>query len=503
MQTHWRLTKNALANLSRGGAAGLAALLLPAFLVRYMSQPEYAVWVLVLQIAAYASYLNFGLQTAVGRYVAFANEKKDAKQRDSIFSAAILGLSIAGAVALCTLSAIAFAAYRIFPKVPIGLIAQMKLALIIVSTSFALGLPASAWEGLFIGLQRYEIPAIVTGTAKLVSALGLIAAAVTGHSIVAMAIILATVNILSYAAEYVLARNLAPEVRFQKNLIQRSTMRELSGYCFSLSIWSFSTMLVTGLDLVLVGRFDFGALAAYGIAASLVTFVAGSQGAIFGAIMPQAAVVHARQDSAQLGRMVLTTTRLGVLLLLLTGMPLLIYAMPLMRLWVGAAYAAQGYRLLTVLLIANMVRLIGVPYAVVLIGTGQQRQVLVSPLAEGLTNLVSSILLGYCYGAIGVAIGTLIGAFVSIAVHLLYSMPRTHDAIGFTRYKFVLSGVLMPLLWTVPLVVIAVCSVAGLTISPAITIGGFLLAVAGAVVVLHRSGIRRSMLNRLPETKPC
>jgi O-antigen/teichoic acid export membrane protein len=467
-----------------------------------MTQAEYAVWVLVLQIAAYAGYFNFGLQTAVGRFVAFANEKKDAKQRDSIFSTAILGLSIAGVLALLMLLAMAFAAHRIFPSVPAQLIVLMKLALIIVGASIALGLPASAWEGLFIGLQRNEVPAIVTGIAKLISALGLVAAAATGHSIVTMAIILASVNVLSYVVEYILARNLAPEVRFQWALIQRSTIHELGGYCFSLTIWSFSTMLVTGLDLVLVGRFQFGALAAYGVAAGLVSFIIGVQYAIFGAIMPEAAVVHARKDSAQLGRMVLTSTRLGVLLLLLTGMLLLIYVTPLMRLWVGAAYAAQGHGLLTILLIANMVRLIGVPYAVVLIGTGQQRQVLVTPLAEGFTNLAASILLGYRFGAIGVAWGTLIGACVNLAAHLWYSMPRTYRIIRFTRYKFMFSSVLMPLAWTSPLVVIAACSVAGCSIYPATKIGGFLLTAVGVAVVLRRSGVSLSLLRNLSETKP-
>src|SRR5437899_7307515 len=95
MQPSWRLAKNAAANLARGGAAGIVALFLPAILVRHMSQLDYSVWVLVLQVAAFCGYLDFGLQTAVGRYVAFANEKRDAEQRDSIFSTAFAGLSVA------------------------------------------------------------------------------------------------------------------------------------------------------------------------------------------------------------------------------------------------------------------------------------------------------------------------------------------------------------------------------------------------------------------------
>ena len=77
MQTRWRIAKNATANLVRGDTAGLVSIFLPAVLVRQMSQIEYSVWVLVLQVAAYSSCLDFGLQTAVGRYIAIANEKRD------------------------------------------------------------------------------------------------------------------------------------------------------------------------------------------------------------------------------------------------------------------------------------------------------------------------------------------------------------------------------------------------------------------------------------------
>jgi O-antigen/teichoic acid export membrane protein len=104
MQTRWRIAKNATANLVRGGTAGLVSIFLPAVLVRHMSQIEYSVWVLVLQVAAYSSYLDFGLQTAVGRYIAIANEKRDPHQRDSVFSTAFVGLSIGSVIAIMALT---------------------------------------------------------------------------------------------------------------------------------------------------------------------------------------------------------------------------------------------------------------------------------------------------------------------------------------------------------------------------------------------------------------
>src|SRR5581483_12465590 len=126
MRLHWRLAKNAIANLGRGSAAAMVALLLPPILIRHMSPAGYAAWVLALQVVAYVAYLDFGLQTAVGRYIAFANEKKDAAWRDGIFSTAFAGLTLAAFVGMLALLAMGIATRRLFPDVPVNLVAPMR-----------------------------------------------------------------------------------------------------------------------------------------------------------------------------------------------------------------------------------------------------------------------------------------------------------------------------------------------------------------------------------------
>jgi O-antigen/teichoic acid export membrane protein len=453
MSTRRTIAKNALANLARGGAAGIVALFLPAVLARHMTQVDYAVWALVLQIAAYSVYLDFGLQTAIGRFVAFANEKRDPELRNGIFSTALIGLSVACLISFVLLIVICTGARHIFPQIPAQVVPAMRWSLLILGGSVALGLPSSAWNGVFVGLQRYEIPALVVGGAKIVSALAVVAVALRGYSIIGMTAALAAFNLLSYAALFVIVRRVAPEIKFQRSLVRWANAKELGKYCYSLTIWSFAMMLVTGLDLILVARFQVAALGSYAVAASLVTFASGAQSAIFSAMMPHAAVAHARQDPLALGRMTLTATRIGVLLLIFTGMPLLLFADPIMTAWVGRQYAIPAHSLLMVLVIANMIRLTGTPYSVVLIGTGQQKRVTISPIFEGVTNLVASIALGLKFGAIGVAWGTFVGSVVGMLGHILYNIPRTNGEIRISASKYLFKGIVFPALASIPFLV--------------------------------------------------
>jgi len=433
------IAKNALSNMVRGGSTTLVNLLLPAVLVRHLSRSDYSIWVLILQIAAYSIYLELGFQTAVGRYIAIAVETEDREAGDAVYSTALVALSCAAALALLCLAGVALAAHWLFPEVPATALRPMKMALLIFGCSVALGLPSFAWTGVFIGLQRNELIAIITGGAKLLLGASVALAAVRGASIVELAAIAATINILSYFTLWFMVRATSHFV-FRPYLITRATIKEIAGYCYSLMMWNLSMLLINGLDLILVGRFEFTALAPFAIASTLVGTVQGIQLAIFNATMPRAAVLHARCATEALGRFVIRNTQLGTALLILVGMSLLIYAGPILRMWVGAEYVTRGKVYLNVLVIANIIRLVATPYTVVLVASGQQRLVILSPILEGVTNLTASVVFGERYGAIGVAMGTLIGGILGFLGHVLYNLPRTRIEIGVRSREFLTNG---------------------------------------------------------------
>ncbi len=209
-----------------------------------MTPAAYAVWVLVLQTAAYVGYLNFGLQTAIGRYVAYAHERNDIEQRDSVFSTAFVGHCGAALLSLICLAAAIVGVPSIFPSVPSQLIPQMRLALLLVGFSMAVELQTLSFNGVFVGMQRYEIPALTVGGAWLLRRSELSLQRSPGRSLVVMAAIIALPNSLSYVAQYVALRRIVPDLRFQPSLVRRSTALDspatagLSRSCRSRCCWS-------------------------------------------------------------------------------------------------------------------------------------------------------------------------------------------------------------------------------------------------------------------------
>jgi O-antigen/teichoic acid export membrane protein len=443
------LIKNAAANIIRGGAAAFVALALPPFLTRLMPADSYGAWSLVLQISAYVAYLDFGIQTAVGRFVAHANARSDPQHRDSIISTALAVLGATGILSIVGSVPVAASLPLIFRQMPPMFVGEARVALLLVASSLAVGLPASVFNGIFIGLQRNEIPAAIIGGSRILSAVSLVFVVRHGGDLIQMGAAVAGVNLASYILQYLMYRKMVPGSQPSVRLISSKTGRELFDYCLSLGVWSFAMLLVTGLDIALVGYFQFDAVAYYVTAASLITFLTGLQNAVFSVMVPSAAVLHARGDTKELGRVMITATRYSTFLLLLTGLPLVLAATHVLTLWVGPAYAARGTRILQVLVAANVIRLSAVPYVMALIGAGEQRLVTVTPLLEGVCNLVASIVAGYMFGALGVAVGTLIGALVGVGGNLLYNMSRT-VRVAFRISDYLRDGLLRPAVCALP-----------------------------------------------------
>lgn len=487
------VVKNASANLVRLAGSGVVALLLPPFLVRELSKDAYGAWALLLQLTLYVGYLDFGIQTAVSRFVAHAEELNDSEQRDGVFSTAFVMLCAAALLGCVLVIVLAWQLPDMFRQMPPALYQSAQIALLFMGMSFALGLPVAVIHAMFMGLQRHEIPAAVAIANKVAMALFVAAVVLKHWGLAAMGVGVALANVLSYVGAFVAWRAWASRVQIHLALISRGYMRQISGYSASVVVWMVAMLMISGLDLSIVGIFDYKMTAYYAIAATLTNFVAQAQGAIFSALLPASAVLGARGDGQRLGVMLVSSTRYGMLILLAMALPLVVGGHWIIRLWAGADYAQHATLILQVLVIANVVRLCALPYSTLLLGTGQQNKVIASPLAEGITNLVASVVGAHFLGAIGVAVGTLIGAFVSVAFHLFYNMPRT-AVIVIDRLRLVKEGLLRPSLCALPFLVL-------LAIKPARDLSEYavLLTVTSIVAALFfwNFGLLRSERQRL------
>lgn len=146
--------ENAVANVVRGSASSIVALALPHFLTRQLGVDKYSAWVLMLQIAAYANFLDFGLQTAVARYLTQAIERGDEPQQSRIVSTVVCLLGAGGLLMLILTPLALIYMPHLLPGAPVGLIGELRAGPSVLCASAALSLPLSALTGILISLHR-------------------------------------------------------------------------------------------------------------------------------------------------------------------------------------------------------------------------------------------------------------------------------------------------------------------------------------------------------------
>jgi O-antigen/teichoic acid export membrane protein len=135
-------------------------------------------------------------------------------------------------------------------------------------------------------------------------------------------------------------------------------------------------------------------------------------------------------------------------------LPLLVCGFHFLRLWVGPAYAVHTLTYLRILVLANVIRSLCAPYANMICATGRQGAAIATAFSEAAVNLGSSIYLASRFGAIGVAVGTLLGSFVSVSLHFLITMRLTQPTLSVDRSRLFLKGLLRPAVIAIPSVVL-------------------------------------------------
>jgi len=448
------LLKNAIYNIAKGSSAAVIALLLPSLLTRILDPTKYGSWMLVLQLSAYTGYLDLGIQTAVARFVAQSAGAANSEVHRIASTATVL-LSVASVCAVVLIGAIGSGLHFLFPDMPTELLGEVRLALWIVGIMLAIGLPFAVPTSIFIGYQNNKTPALIASTTRLLGAALVVLAAWFTDSLVYMAGAMAISYAAAYCLQLIATRQSFPNIQVARAHFDKGWGKTIIQYSLSLTVTTITMLMVTGLDTTLVGIFSFNSIPYFAAAASLISFIFGIQAAITSVLVPVAANLQSQKKQLQIQDLLITYTRYCMFLLLVTGLPLIFGAKLILRIWLSEVYAINGSTILSILCIANIVRLSLASYAALLVGTGEQKLALISPLAEGLSNLVISIVAGYLFGALGVAIGTLIGSIIGVITHFLFSMVRAKE-VPVNRTVLLNDGLLAPLLFCSPLIAIGI-----------------------------------------------
>jgi O-antigen/teichoic acid export membrane protein len=413
------LKRNLVASWGEQAINLLIGLCLMPFVLHTIGDGPYGTWVFINSIAGYSGLLYLGFGQTISRFVADLHARNERDRMNGVVNVVLAVYSSMAVLALVLAILLAW----LSPRWHDGRYAsanELSLVIMILGAHVATGLVGSVFGGVLMGVQRFDLCALVAAVCGFARVGLTVAVLQSDHGLLRLALIFLAITVLENAGCAWLAFRQIPWLSIGRRHLKASALRE----CFSFSIYAFinaiSSQLIDATDTILIGLVcGAEAIVPYNIAQRLCLLLCRPIQQIASISMPRAGALSAAAHGGRLRE--LTTGASGLSLLLVGGFLVgaSFFGGNVIRNWVGPGYE-QSLLLLLVLLAAKT---ISIPLGVlrsVLLGMGLPRLPAFLLLAQALANLALSLVLVRYWGLLGVALGTLIPVLI---VELLLFLP--------------------------------------------------------------------------------
>jgi O-antigen/teichoic acid export membrane protein len=435
-----KLLSGSVLRLGNLAAAAISSLFLMPFIVHHLGDRLYGFWTLAATFVGYYGLLDFGFSSAVSQYMSIAIGQNDPRESSAVFNAALRIQLLLGGVALLATAVIAASAPW-FSHSPADA-ALFSRVIAVLGVSVALGFPARAYGGLLEAELRFDIQSGL-GIFGIALRTGLIVWAIReGGGVLALAWMTLFASLPVIVLQIWFAKRGAPWAKIERSPVDSKRIR---GF-FSYSVYTFLSVIGDIFrfqvdSLVIAAFIGLAAVTHYRVASVFMRYYIDIIVCVIGIIQPVMSRLHGAQDRRSLEKVFFFATRVSLCISVFIGFSLICWGKPFIARWMGPKYQ-DAYWPLVVLSLAVLLDVSQSPSIALLYATFKHRFYTYLNCAEGLINLAFSLALARPLGVFGVALGTLIAAFLVRVVAQPFWVCKV-SGLPYSSYMRFLGGTLL------------------------------------------------------------
>ena len=386
-------------------------LLLFPFAVARLGNTSAGIWLLVGSVSGYMGLLQLGLAPALVQLAAasIARREDDAVNRSA--STALVLVTVLGAAALFALPAIP-ALLSLF-HVTSDMAPAATTAFILGIVGVPLQMPGHVFNSLLSAAQRQDLCSRAWIFSLFGRFCGIFALLAMGFGLRALMYLDTVMILLSGSFLAWLAFRTLPELRLSPAFVNRVDALKL----WSLGGWFFvaslCTLLIEQTDRIVVGAWlTVDHVTHYSAGFKLYMLVWGVATTLLQAVGPLAATLVARDDHEGLRKLFIRMSRYGAAIAIPLACGVALGAALVLRIWMGEGFA-DDYVIVQVLLGTFAVTAYNQVAHSILAAKHRVRQIVWRySLPQAILNTVLSIVLVTRLGVVGVALGTMLPAWL-------------------------------------------------------------------------------------------
>jgi O-antigen/teichoic acid export membrane protein len=268
--------------------------------IGHLGLDGYGIWSIIMVAAGYMRFGSAGIKSAFLKYVAEATGNKDfakASQLLSTGSLAMLAFSIIGLIPFILFSDGLVHAVG----VPEHLSASAAEAITVLAVIMILANVGGVYESIVMGGHRIDLIRMLNTATSIMEAVALVGVLYLGYGLFAMAVVMASSEVIRLVFCFYAAKKIVPEIRIGTINIASRTLPDLVRFAGSYQLVAILEVLYAGiLPLAILKLFGANIAGLYAVAYRLISAAALPAEALVLPLLSSLSMVHATSSGEQL-----------------------------------------------------------------------------------------------------------------------------------------------------------------------------------------------------------
>ena len=431
----------------------LVQLLYTPLLTRMLGQSEYGLYSLVSSIIGYLTVLDLGFGNAIIVYTAKYRAEKKYEEEKKLHGMFFVVYLIIGLVAGILGIILYFLVPTIFgATMSTTELGKMKIMMLILAFNLAMTFAFSIYSSIINAYEKFTFQKIMSIFNTIMKPLLMIPLLFLGYKSITMCVVITIVNIIVLLSNYIYCRK-----KLNLNIKFKGFDKILFKTIFSYSFFIFLGVIVDKINWS-VDQFVLGAVSGsvavsiYAIASHLNNLFVNLSTAVSGVLLPKMSQMVAKKTSTEeLTNEMIKVGRIQFYIVFLMTAGLALVGKDFIIWWVGSEFK-ESYYIALILIIPLCIPLIQNLGISIRQAMNKHKFATFVNIIVAIFNLIISIFLAKKYGAIGAAIGTGLGIFISIIMINMYY----HFVLKLNMIKFWKNIIKLLLINLIPIAVILI-----------------------------------------------
>lgn len=424
----------------------IISLALTPIILRYLGQSVYGLWAVFGSIVGYFGLFNFGLNTSITKYTAEYHAKNDQETLNKLISTIFVVFILIGVLIILISAALIPFIPRLLHLTP-ELIFVGRVVFLIMGLNAALGFLLGLFGNVIYGYQRVDVSRIVSIIQLTANALFTVIFLHLGFGLIGVVIAFSLSLLIAMFLCLLFIHRSGYGIVMHPRLADVKTLGNILPFSIRCFILGLTSKVLYYTDNIVISIFlGVSLVSSYSIAYRLSFMLATGCFIVLDTFFPRFTKLYASEDIDALKALYLRITKITVAITTPLALSLAIFGRSFIELWVGEANFV-GIEVLLVFVAMNFIHSFAGPVGSLLQAIGKNKGLVYIEIGNAGLNFLLSIILVRRMGVLGVALGTLI-AHSCTGTWIGPLLACRH--IGLSARKFLLSGILPPLLVGVP-----------------------------------------------------